>query len=138
MRCMTAFARRRAGFATLADSPALDWSARHKAGDVLRCDSFSHTACGREFTYWMQRSGYLSTPCWRAGEVLGWGIGRYGTVRAIFRAWMASPGHRRIILGGFEGFGFGLRRGELEGRPAARVWVGQFGTHCETTPSARR
>ena len=65
MRCMTDFARRRAGMAGLADARALDRSALDKSGDILRCDSFSHTACGREFSYWMRRVSYLPAPCWR-------------------------------------------------------------------------
>jgi hypothetical protein len=91
MRCMTDFARRRAGKAGLADARALDRSALHKAGDILRCDSFSHYACGRHFTYWMQRARYLPAPCWRVGENIAWGTGDYDSVRSIFRAWIHSP-----------------------------------------------
>jgi hypothetical protein len=63
MRCMTDFARARVGLGALADSPQLDLSAEDKGSDVLRCNSFSHTACGREFTYWMREAGYMSEAC---------------------------------------------------------------------------
>jgi uncharacterized protein YkwD len=130
MRCMIEFARDRAGLNELSDSQQLDLSAREKAADVLRCDSFSHFACDREFTYWMRQFGYLSQPCWYTGENLAWGTGTYGTVRSIFQAWMRSPGHRHNILGEYEDLGLGLQAGELGGRDGADVWTAHFGSHC--------
>jgi len=130
MRCMTDFARSQAGLGTLADSPQLDLSAEDKGADVLRCDSFSHTACGREFTYWMQQAGYLSETCWHVGENLAWGVGAYGTVRSIFRAWMRSPEHRHNILGDYEALGLDRQVGELEGQVGTVVWTAHFGSHC--------
>ena len=59
MLCMTNFARAAAGLGALADAEELDRSALGKADDVLRCDSFSHFACGREFTYWIRAAGYI-------------------------------------------------------------------------------
>ena len=91
MRCMTDFARQRRGMAGLADAANLDRSAVDKARDIIRCDDFSHTACGRSFSYWMQRVGYIPARCWRVGENLAWGSGELGTVRAIFRGWIYSP-----------------------------------------------
>jgi uncharacterized protein YkwD len=130
MRCMTDFARARAGLGKLDDSQQLDLSAEEKGADVLRCDSFSHTACGREFTYWIGQAGYLSESCWHAGENLAWGTGTYGTVRSIFQAWMRSPGHRHNILGDYEDLGLSLRVGEVEDRADAAVWTAHFGSHC--------
>jgi uncharacterized protein YkwD len=94
MRCMTNFAREHTGMGGLAEARDLDRSAGDKSDDILRCDSFSHYACGREFTYWMQRVRYIPAPCWRVGENLAWGIGGYDSVRSIFRAWIHSPEHR--------------------------------------------
>ena len=130
MRCMTDFARAGTGLGTLADSPQLDLSSLDKGTDVLRCDNFSHTACGREFTYWMREAGYMSEPCWRVGENLAWGTGTYGTVRSIFRAWMRSPEHRRNILGDYETLGLNRQVGELEGQANTVVWTAHFGSHC--------
>jgi uncharacterized protein YkwD len=133
MRCMTDFARARAGLGPLLDSPQLDFSAREKTADVLACDSFSHEACGRAFSYWIEQSGYLSiAPCWHVGENLAWGSGEYGTVRSIFRAWMRSPEHRRNILGEYAELGLDVASGELEGETGARVWTAHFGSRCES------
>lgn len=131
MACMVAFARRQVGLGDLAQQAALDHSAQEKSRDVLRCDSFSHFACGREFTYWMQQSGYTSASCWRVGENLAWGSGEQGTVRSIFTAWMRSPGHRVNILGDFEETGLSLQVGTLEGLSGTRVWAQHFGSRCE-------
>ena len=131
MACMVDYARRQAGLAPLVQQGTLNQSAREKSLDVLRCDSFSHFACGRDFTYWMQQSGYTAASCWRVGENLAWGIGEHGTVRSIFAAWMRSPGHRVNILGDFEEAGLDLRLGTLEGHDGARVWTQHFGSRCE-------
>lgn len=131
MRCMTEFARDRVGLDELSDSPQLDLSAREKGADVLRCDSFSHSACDRDFTFWMRESGYISKSCWHTGENLAWGTGSYGTVRSIFVAWMRSPGHRQNILGQYEDLGLSRQVGELGGRASANVWTAHFGSHCD-------
>ena len=131
MRCMTDFARREAGLVELSDAGELDSSAREKSADILRCDSFSHFACGREFSYWMRQAGYMSTQCWRVGENLAWGTNEDGTVRAIFQAWMRSPSHRENILGAYDQVGISLMTGDLEGRVATHVWTEHFGSHCE-------
>lgn len=130
MRCMTNFARARVGLRPLGGPRELAGAAAAKAGDILGCDEFSHEACGREFTYWMERSGYLDANCWRAGENIAWGTGRLGTVRSIFDAWMHSPGHRENILGSYSQIGIGLEVGSLDGYDGAAVWVQEFGSHC--------
>ena len=130
MRCMTNFARAHAGLRPLGTPSDLAGAATGKAGDILGCDEFSHEACGREFTYWMERAGYLDASCWRAGENIAWGTGRLGTVRSIFDAWMHSPGHRENILGSYSQIGIGLEAGSLDGYDGAAVWVQEFGSHC--------
>lgn len=130
MRCMTNFARDKAGLGNVGDVAELDRSARDKSDDILRCDSFSHEACGRAFTYWMERVGYIPAQCWRAGENIAWGTGELGSVREIFRAWIHSPGHRENILGPYGQIGVGLQVGRLEGRDDVHVWTQHFGSHC--------
>jgi uncharacterized protein YkwD len=130
MRCMTNFARTRAGLGDLEIAEQLDQSTADKAGDILSCDSFSHSACGRDFAYWMRETGYISVECWRVGENLAWGVGAYGTVRAIFRAWLNSPEHRENVLGSFDQVGTSLRVGTLGGQPGTHVWAQHFGSHC--------
>lgn len=129
MRCMVNYARERLGKPRLVNAPALDRAARRKSADILRCDQFDHEACGRSFTYWMERFGYLGGGCGSAGENIAWGTGSLGSVRNIFIAWMHSPGHRANILGAFSDFGVGLRVGSLEGHRGAHVWTQDFGSH---------
>jgi uncharacterized protein YkwD len=104
---------------------SLDRAAAHKSRDVLRCDEFSHEACGRPFTYWMSRFGYQGC---LEGENLAWGTGRYATPRAVFRMWMRSPGHRENILGPYQDTGLGLQLGTLEGFHGSHVWTEEFGS----------
>jgi len=127
MRCLTNFARRGHGLAPLAASAPLNSAAVHKSADVLRCDEFSHEACGRDFAYWIERSGYAGG-C--LAENIAWGNGSLGSVSSIFRDWMHSPGHRRNILGPYEEIGIGLRIGKLEGYGGAHVWTQDFGGAC--------
>ncbi len=129
MLCLTNFARTHSGLAPINASAQLAQAAAGKTKDILRCDEFSHEACGREFTYWMERSGYLKGGCWGAAENIAWGTGRIGTPRAIFRAWLHSSGHRENILGPYTDIGIGLREGTLEGSKGAHVWVQEFGSH---------
>lgn len=135
MRCMTNFARARLGLAPLDDASELDLSASSKAADLLACDSFSHSACGRDFTYWMREAGYIAESCWHAGENLAWGKGEYGTARSIFQAWMRSPTHRRNILGEYSQLGVSFGFGELQGQAGTRVWAQHFGSRCEPQPA---
>ena len=51
-------------------------------------------------------------------------------MRAIFQAWMRSPGHRRNILGDYEALGLNRQVGELEGQAGTVVWTAHFGSHC--------
>jgi uncharacterized protein YkwD len=128
MLCMTNFARRANGLRPLTRSRPLARAAAHKSKDILRCDEFSHEACGREFTYWMQRFGY-TRGCWSAGENIAYGTGDLGTVRNIFIDWMNSAGHRANILGQFREIGIGRRVGSIEGARGAVVWTQDFGSH---------
>jgi len=130
MLCMANFARGELGLGELAANAELEGSAREKARDILRCDSFSHYACGREFAYWIRASGYLSSECWRAGENLAFGSGSFASVRSIFRAWMRSPEHRENILGDYAETGIDLVTGTLEGFAGTRIWTQHFGSHC--------
>jgi uncharacterized protein YkwD len=130
MLCLVNYAREQAGAAPLEANPELEESASDKAGDIIRCDSFSHYACGREFTYWMKETGYLSG-CWRAGENLAYGEGTFGTTTSIFRAWLRSPTHRANLLGPqYVQTGIDLKVGRLEGTPGVHIWAQHFGVHC--------
>lgn len=128
MLCMTNYARSVNGLSPLASSRPLGRAAEQKSADIVGCDEFSHDACGRPFQYWIQRYGYLRG-CWRAAENIAWGTGAYGTVGAIFTAWLESPDHHANILGPYREIGIGLRVGGLEGNAGAAVWTQDFGSH---------
>jgi uncharacterized protein YkwD len=131
MLCLANYARAQLSEPALEPTAALEDSAAEKAEDILRCNSFSHNACGREFTYWIRASGYMATECWHVGENLAWGTGEYGTVGSIFRAWLRSPEHRENLLNAdYTQTGLDLTVGRLEGSRGAHVWTQTFGSHC--------
>jgi uncharacterized protein YkwD len=127
MLCLVNRAREQRGLDPLAAPPSLTRAAARKSADILRCDEFSHEACGREFTYWIDRVGYRGC---REGENIAYGSGSYATPRSIFQMWMRSSGHRRNILGPYEDVGIGLQVGSLGGKRGAHVWTQQFGARC--------
>jgi uncharacterized protein YkwD len=128
MLCLVNQARDQRGLAPFAASPSLARAAARKSSDILRCDQFSHEACGREFTYWIEWSGYGG--CGWA-ENIAYGTGSFATPRSIFRGWMNSSGHRRNILGSYDDIGIGLQVGNLGGEGGAHVWTQQFGSRCD-------
>jgi uncharacterized protein YkwD len=135
MLCLTDYARREVGLASLVVDEALTESAWLKTRDLLRCGEFSHEACGRDFTYWFEQTGYLARNCWRVGEVLAYGRGPWGTARSIFIAWMRSPSHREIILGDYVEIGVDLQAGFFAGGPGTRVWTQHLGAAgCPAPP----
>jgi uncharacterized protein YkwD len=128
MLCLVNQARKQRKLTPLAAPSSLARSAARKSADILRCDQFSHEACGREFTYWIERVGYGGCG-W--GENIAYGTGSYATPRSIFRGWMNSSGHRRNILGSYDDIGIGLQVGNLGGNGGAHVWTQQFGSRCQ-------
>ncbi|HEX6752321.1 MAG TPA: CAP domain-containing protein [Solirubrobacterales bacterium] len=130
MRCLVNLARRDAGLASLSGSDRLDRSADAKSADILRCDDFSHFACGRDFDFWLEKVGYIPARCWRVSENIAWKGDPKTTVREIFKLLIHSPPHRANILGPYSEIGLGLRVGNLSGHGAAQVWTQHFGSHC--------
>jgi uncharacterized protein YkwD len=127
MLCLVNRARQGRGLEPLAALASLARAAARKSADILRCDEFSHEACGREFTYWIERVGYRGC---REGENIAYGGGSYATPRSIFQMWMRSSGHRENILGPYDDVGIGLQIGELEGYGGAHVWTQELGARC--------
>jgi uncharacterized protein YkwD len=56
------------------------------------------------------------------GEALAMHRGWRPRARRTVRAWMQSPAHRAVLMGGFRHAGAGLKRGRFGGR-LATVWV---------------
>jgi uncharacterized protein YkwD len=130
MLCLTNAARAQYGEAPLEADAQLAESAIDKTADILNCDTFSHTACGHNFSYWIWETGYVTEPCWRVGENLAWGARSLGTADSIFRAWLRSPTHRANVLGDYTQVGISTAVGPLEGEKSARVWTVHFGNLC--------
>jgi uncharacterized protein YkwD len=125
MLCLVNRARTSRGLAALAAPSALARAADRKSADIIRCDEFSHEACGREFTFWFDRVGYRYCS---AAENIAYASGGSAAPRTIFGLWMNSAGHRRNILGPYRDLGIGLRVGDLDGTADAHVWTQEFGT----------
>ncbi len=135
MRCMHNYVRTKKGLPSLRTHSLLTDSSGYKASDILRCQDFSHTACGRDTFYWTKRVGYASG-CWGAGENIAWGAGtrdgvQLGSARQIMSAWLNSEGHRLNILNPrFRDKGVGLVKGRYSGHSGSQVWVTHFGYRC--------
>ena len=128
MGCMHNYARAKVGRSALRSNSLLANSSDAKSYDILRCQDFSHTACGREMLYHFKRVGYTSCSTWRAAENISWGSGSYGTVRHRMSGWLHSDGHRTNILSSnYRDLGIGLRKGTFKGYSNAQVWTGHFG-----------
>jgi uncharacterized protein YkwD len=109
-------ARRAHGLRPLRRAGRIGGSARGYALRMLRADFFGHLSPLR-----------IACRCRVVGEVLAWHSGRRPRPRLAVRMWLASPGHRRLLLGPwFSRLGSGLARGEFMGRQAT-VWVGRLG-----------
>jgi uncharacterized protein YkwD len=125
MACLVDYARRRAGVPGLRRSRRLTRAAAGKANDLLRCQDFSHTACGRPFTTHIDEAGYRYR---MVGENLALDAAASGTPRVIMSAWLGSPGHRSNLLrGSYRDQGIAMRAGNMPGYPSAHVWVHEFG-----------
>src|SRR3954447_13442142 len=75
-------------------------AARRHASDMVDRHYFSHySPGGADVADRARRTGYAKRACsWRLGEVLAWGVGGRSTADGTVRAWMDSPGHRRILI----------------------------------------
>jgi uncharacterized protein YkwD len=84
------------GLQRLRHDDRLAEAARRHSLDMVRRGYFAH---GHAFEARVRDTGYLTTTGrWRIGETLAWGWGRGATPREVVRAWMASPGHRKVLL----------------------------------------
>jgi uncharacterized protein YkwD len=89
--------RRERGLPALKHAPRLRISARAWALSLTRRSRFTHG----DFARRVLRFPFVlaSRRRWRVAENLAWGTGSASTPRSIVERWMASPAHRRTILG---------------------------------------
>ena len=66
------------------------------------------------------------------GQVIAWGKSYRGTPQTIFRSWMHSGIHRRVILNSrWRGIGIGCARGTYRGVRDAIVYTVDFGRRAQ-------
>jgi uncharacterized protein YkwD len=129
MLCMHRYARHEAGVKGIHRVRSLNRSARNKARDIRRCQSFSHTACGRDAFYWFAKVGFLRGS-YGVAENLAFGSSQSGDVRMMMDAWLHSPEHRRSLLDSeYRDVGIGMVRGSYQGYGDVQFWVAHFGYH---------
>ena len=120
--CLINHARRAAGLGEVRGSRTLTKVAREKAGDVVTCSDFEHTACGKPAFVHVKASGF---PYRLVGENLFYSERPVGTARDAFVAWLESPPHRRLIfLSRFTHAGMAVMPvDELSGSSDVELWV---------------
>jgi uncharacterized protein YkwD len=100
--------------------PTLVRAARDYSATLILRDVFTHGALGPRLQSYGARGPLF-------GENLAWGTGERATARTFFRAWMASPGHRAILLRpGWTRIGIGARTGTFLGYAGATVVTADF------------
>ena len=97
-------------------SGSLNGSSSRFANHLMRRDVFGHASRIR-----------ASSSFRMLGEILELHRGLRPQVGATVRAWLRSPGHRRVLLSrSFYWVGLGRPSGRFNGRRAT-IWVGHFG-----------
>ena len=109
--------RRANGVPALRVSESLNRSSGRYARRMLRRDFFGHGSR-------IDVAGEFRS----AGETIAWHSGWNAQPRRTVRRWIASPGHRAVLLSSaFRWLGMGLARGRL-GSQVATTWVAHVGS----------
>jgi uncharacterized protein YkwD len=111
--CLVNKARTAAGLPGFTWSRSLGRAATRHARDMTRRGYFAHRRSrGPSLARRVRAAGFRGR---NVGEAIGYGCGSRATPASIVRAWLASPGHRAILLSGRSRVGIGV-----SGRPAVR------------------
>jgi uncharacterized protein YkwD len=131
LRCLVNVTRAEHGLRTVRSSARLNAAADSFSADMVARGYFAHvTPEGRSVTDRVRATGYLGgADDWVLGEDIGWGTGSASTPASIFRAFMYSPPHRRVILSRqFHEVGVGVAPGvPVAGRGGGSTFVLDFG-----------
>ena len=108
------------------------WSAAQVHSETMDSeDFFSHDGSDGSPAGRAAAAGYMrGAGDWSIGENLGYGAGMAGSPRAMVRAWMRSPEHRRVILERFwRQIGVGVSQGSPLGAdlPGMLTYTVDFG-----------
>ena len=93
--CLVNYARARRGLQPLAIHAALNGASVKKAKEIIRCQSFSHSPCGADWTAAVKSTGYQGL----FGENLYVAQGPWGAPRVAVDAWLNSAPHRENLFG---------------------------------------
>jgi uncharacterized protein YkwD len=115
-----------AGLAPVSADRRLARAARRFSHDMVSQRFFDHVSPrGSTVGRRVRRAGYHGRG---VAETIAWGAGSSATPGAIVAMWMASPGHRAIIMdGGFRRIGVGVASGSPTGLKGARTVTADFG-----------
>jgi uncharacterized protein YkwD len=126
MICALNYARVRDGLSALPVSPLLQQSARLKALDIIRCQDFSHAACGKDPRAVADEVGYPNVD-W--GENIYAGPGPFAAARVGADGWLNSPHHREnLFRPEWAEQGISVVVAEhFKGQDKVAIWVSEFG-----------
>jgi uncharacterized protein YkwD len=126
MICVLNFARTRDGLRALPVSLELNRSSRLKALDIIRCQQFSHEACGRDARAVADAVGYPQVT-W--GENIYEGSGPFMPARVAADGWLNSPHHRENLFRPQwteQGIAV-VVADQFKGQRNVAIWVSEFG-----------
>jgi uncharacterized protein YkwD len=113
----------------------LDQAALLHSRDMIAHDYFSHSSLsGATIATRARGAGYTTGGCsqWSVGEVIALGSSSKGTPESIFKGWMRSSAHRRIILAGrWRDVGIGCARGSYKGFSGVVMYTIDFGRRVQ-------
>jgi uncharacterized protein YkwD len=124
-------ARKGRGLAVVRIAGPLDRAALAHSRDMIAHDYFSHSSlAGATVAARARRAGYSTSGCsqWSVGEVIALGSGSKGTPAGVFKAWMRSSGHRKVIFTkDWRDVGVGCARGTYKGVSGVVMYTVDFG-----------
>jgi uncharacterized protein YkwD len=126
MICALNYARVRDGLKALPVSPLLQRSAHLKALDIIRCQDFSHAACGKDPHAVADEVGYPNVD-W--GENIYAGPGPFRAARIGADRWLNSPHHRENLFRTEwteQGISVVVAK-HFKGQDKVAIWVSEFG-----------
>lgn len=118
--CLVNRKRAAEGLKALRVDRRLQRAATRHARDMVRHDYFAHQRDGGpDLAARLDRAGWDGR-AW--GETIAYGCGSAGSAKATLRGWLASPGHRAVVLSeSFRGGGVGVGAEAPCGEGA--IWV---------------
>jgi uncharacterized protein YkwD len=127
MICALNYARARDGLKALPVSALLQRSARLKARDIIRCQDFSHGACGKDPHAVADEVGYPNV-AW--GENIYAGPGPFAAARVSADGWLNSAHHRENLFRTEwteQGISVVIAK-RFKGQNNVAIWVSEFGS----------